>query len=111
MAVEPPVNGGNVIHLLTDGASTPIPWAALVIHRSASAPLASLQPLQLLFGLRFGRIRMGGPDVNLAAFADCPTIWRFLQRVRFNPERERVSFEHDGILRLMSPHREAEIRM
>jgi hypothetical protein len=54
---------------------------------------------------------MGGPDVNLAAFADRPTIWRFLQRVRFNPERERVSFEHDGILRLMSPHREAEIRM
>lgn len=63
------------------------------------------------FGLRFGRIRMGGPDVNLAAFADRPTISRFLQRVRFNPERERVSFEHDGILRLISPHREAEIRM
>jgi hypothetical protein len=53
---------------------------------------------------------MGGPDVNLAAFADRPTISRFLQRVRFNPERERVSFEYDGILRLVSPHREAEIR-
>lgn len=34
---------------MTDGASTAVPWAALVIHRSASAPLASLQPLQLLF--------------------------------------------------------------
>ena len=57
------------------------------------------------FGLGFGRIRMRGPDVNLAAFADRPTVSSFPQRVRLNPEGERVSFEHDHILRHMSRHR------
>ena len=56
-------------------------------------------------GLASGRIRMRGPDMNLATLADRPTIARSLQRVRLNPKRERVSFDHHRILRRKSRHR------
>ena len=48
--------------------------------------------------------------MNLATLADCPAVSQFPQRVRFNPERERVSFDHDRIMRQRGLGRQGEIR-
>src|SRR5271165_3573665 len=63
-----------------------------------------------LLGFAFGRIAMRGPCMNLATLTDCPAVSQFPQRVRFNPERERVSFGHDRITRQRGPGRQGEIR-
>jgi len=48
--------------------------------------------------------------MNLATLTDCPAVSQFPQRVRFNPERERVSFDHVRIMRQRAPGRQGEIR-
>jgi hypothetical protein len=47
--------------------------------------------------------------MNLTALADRPAVPQFPQWVRFNPERERVSFDHDRIMRQGQPDRQKEI--
>jgi len=62
-----------------------------------------------VLGLAPGRIGVRRPDMNLTALADRPAVPQFPQWVRFDPERERVSFDHDRIMRQRRPDRQKEI--
>jgi hypothetical protein len=49
--------------------------------------------------------------MNLVALTDRPTVSRPTQRVRVNPERERVLSDHDRIMRQRRLGRHSEIRL
>ena len=52
---------------------------------------------------------MWGSDKNLAAFTDRPAVSRSTQRVRYDVEGERVSFDHDRTMRQRRQGRQSEI--